>query len=100
MSELFQEKPDGNLKDPNSGNLSPDAASVKKGGSDNNAYAGVPQVDDPKALKPLGQQPLKPDTRSMMAAYCDGVWEAAKEDRETNGIDEELLACLRQFEGE
>lgn len=100
MSELFQEKPDGNLKDPNSGNLSPDAASVKKGGSDNNAYAGVPQADDPKVLKPLGQQLLKPDTRSMMAAYCDGVWEAAKEDREANGIDEELLACLRQFEGE
>lgn len=97
MAELFQ-KPNGDLKDANSGNLSETAASVKNGGEDNRAFAGVPQSDDPKVLEKLGTTSApNVDTRSMMAAYLCGVFDTAVQDRERNNIDEELLSCLRQF---
>lgn len=90
----------GNLKDAESGALNPDVASVKLGGKDNAAFAGVPQADNPKVLTPMGDaEEIPVDTRTAMAAYCDGVWEAAKSDRESNGIEDELVACLRQFRG-
>lgn len=99
MAELFKETANGDLKDASSGNLSPDAASVKEGGPDNRAYAGIPQADDPKVLAGLGKQKLPEEVLSTMAAYMCGIFEEAKSDRESNGIDEELLDCLRQFNG-
>lgn len=85
---------------PENGHLSPNVGSVKMGGPDNHAYAGVPQGDDPSVLDKVGKSDYDEDTRTHIAGYLEGVWELAKRSREANGIETDLLNCLRQFKGE
>lgn len=97
---MLEQLENGNFKDPTSGNLSPDAASVKMGGADNSAYGGFPQSDDPKVLKQEGEQKLTEESRGKMASHLLGVWQKAVDDKQTNLVDQDLLACLRQFRGQ
>lgn len=95
---MLEQLPNGDMKDAESGNLAPGAASVKFGGAGNEAYAGVPQSDDPKVLEEGGDHKVDEEVRSKMACYLCGVWQKAVDDKHTNGIDLDLLSCLNQFD--
>lgn len=96
---MLEKLENGNLKSDDSNSLSPDAASVKIGGEDNGAYAGVPQSDRPEALDVDGDQKISEPARSRLASRLIGCWQRAVDTKQSNLVNEDLLECLRQFKG-
>ena len=68
--------------------------------SENAAYAGVVQVDDPAVMDEDGEQEATELAKRNLAAHIQNVFEANKSLRQTNGVDEDLTKRLRQMNGE
>lgn len=82
------------------------------GGADNHAYdglaqdfmgevrgGGMPLGDDPSVLNKLGEAKIDEETRTHLLGHLLDVWDMAKREKLRNGIEEDLLDCLRMFSG-
>lgn len=72
---------------------------LKAPSSDNAAYAGAVQEDDPAAMDADGEQVASEIAKRNMAAHILGVFDSNRTLRETNGVDNDLTKRLRQMNG-